>query len=580
MYVPADYDPSSDYNLFVSMHGLGDNSTAFRDFLVSNNFQNEFPNTIMVFVDGGDDNPARGHIDFEGEEKVIYDAIDTVVSRYSIDEDEIILHGFSYGGRSALKIGLDDPDKFKALYLSTPAIQGYNDLKNEEVGPLNVNYAYENASRIPIVITVGQEDLPYFRQNIGLLLELADNNGMVNILPLNGGHALLIGPGNAQILQLLEDPNSIDFGIQFFYRQGPRGYFCQIDDLGAVFFRNGTGDNISSLKFTLTAGSQTKIYDVNEELAPYESFVLELDQTGFDLPAGNYSANLTVTEMNGIAISNGSVGRQDINLNYTPEGTNDVITDNRTGEVDAWVNEPAFYTYAPIDAEVSGRDASVMFSHPFFFHNIGHAHTYYSPIVDVNGLQSKLLAMDYAFAYATYDAEGGGTLTITDTLIISYKADCDDNWTELYRASGDELATYGPIHNSTDLGSFLADPPSGSFDRLEVDLSGINSSAAQFKFDYMSASGGIFVLDRIKIGQIPGFVSDIDGLDVYPNPAEDFINIKFDGKLSDLQIVDMSGKIITAANSNEINIDGLPSGTYTLIGNADGKNFAKQIIKK
>ena len=71
------------------------------------------------------------------------------------------------------------------------------------------------------------------------------------------------------------------------------------------------------------------------------------------------------------------------------------------------------------------------------------------------------------------------------------------------------------------------------------------------------------------------------GLVVYPNPAIDFIHIKTTRlDIEKVFIFDLSGKLIMAETSKDINISNLPTGNYVLsIKTYDGiKSF--KVIKK
>jgi hypothetical protein len=75
-----------------------------------------------------------------------------------------------------------------------------------------------------------------------------------------------------------------------------------------------------------------------------------------------------------------------------------------------------------------------------------------------------------------------------------------------------------------------------------------------------------------------------DNIDIYPNPANDFIFIRNSENIKSISISDISGKIISEneyKNSNEISIDisKMAKGIY-FIKLTDNKNiFTKKIIK-
>lgn len=78
--------------------------------------------------------------------------------------------------------------------------------------------------------------------------------------------------------------------------------------------------------------------------------------------------------------------------------------------------------------------------------------------------------------------------------------------------------------------------------------------------------------DGIYISQIDGIALGVDGFDdnkqfgFYPNPAQDFINLKGISELSTVQIFDLTGKILinskVDSNSNSLNVSQLSQGIY------------------
>lgn len=74
-----------------------------------------------------------------------------------------------------------------------------------------------------------------------------------------------------------------------------------------------------------------------------------------------------------------------------------------------------------------------------------------------------------------------------------------------------------------------------------------------------------------------------DNVKIYPNPASDFIYIKLNSKskIEDIEVYDLSGKLVvkTKLNSEKIDLKNLPPGTYMIVfKNSDIKPI--KIIKK
>ena len=70
-------------------------------------------------------------------------------------------------------------------------------------------------------------------------------------------------------------------------------------------------------------------------------------------------------------------------------------------------------------------------------------------------------------------------------------------------------------------------------------------------------------------------------IQIFPNPAKDFINIQFDGKIKSVEIYNLQGQKLITATQKQINISSLSSGVYLMhIQSMDGKIIAKKIVKE
>ena len=72
-------------------------------------------------------------------------------------------------------------------------------------------------------------------------------------------------------------------------------------------------------------------------------------------------------------------------------------------------------------------------------------------------------------------------------------------------------------------------------------------------------------------------------VEVFPNPASDQITIQSDQKVNQLQIVDMTGKVVLNENNSfngqaEINVSQLPKGMYTMVLRNESGLLAKRRI--
>jgi len=69
---------------------------------------------------------------------------------------------------------------------------------------------------------------------------------------------------------------------------------------------------------------------------------------------------------------------------------------------------------------------------------------------------------------------------------------------------------------------------------------------------------------------------------VYPNPANDFVNVKSDLKIQSIELISMTGKLIRKnLNATRINLNGIPNGVYFLkVELENGRIQFEKIVKK
>lgn len=124
LYLPKNYDASRKYPLVVSLHGEGSNHRLnLRRVFGKGNLPGESDSDATRFFPSLKDvnfivaSPlARGSMGYQGiAEKDVYDVVDDVKKRFSIDEDRVYLTGLSMGGGGALWLGLTRPDIWAAI---------------------------------------------------------------------------------------------------------------------------------------------------------------------------------------------------------------------------------------------------------------------------------------------------------------------------------------------------------------------------------------------------------------------------------------------------------------------------------
>lgn len=80
-----------------------------------------------------------------------------------------------------------------------------------------------------------------------------------------------------------------------------------------------------------------------------------------------------------------------------------------------------------------------------------------------------------------------------------------------------------------------------------------------------SMSTGIYELSKVKV-------------DIYPNPTSDYINVKLDEPVKNINLYDLSGKLVLSTVDNKINVSELNKGTYMLMVNTGTSTVSRKVI--
>jgi hypothetical protein len=169
VYIPENYNESRKYPLVIFLHGamsnhrlglrraFGEGNIAGTDFIL--------PNRVVVETDleatrYWPDLPdvdyivaapyARGTAGYQGiPEQDVYEMLDDLKSRFSIDEDRIYLTGLSMGGGGTVWLSLTRPDIWAAIAPCCPAPPD----GSEELA--------SNACNLPVHLFIGDKDFLY-----------------------------------------------------------------------------------------------------------------------------------------------------------------------------------------------------------------------------------------------------------------------------------------------------------------------------------------------------------------------------------------------------------------------------------
>jgi predicted esterase len=587
MYVPPTYNPSNPTNLMICLHGLGDNPTNYRNALVNSlAWGTHFPNTILACPASSAPNS-----DFylpAGYEAIVQATIDMVKQSYQVDTNEILLQGFSLGGRAAFKYGLDHPTTFKGLLLNTPAIQG---VKNANNGMPLFTFNYANASQIPIYITHGETDYLYTAAIDSTMIQLVTNNSRARFYRVPGlGHTI---PAYGQMPMLssffnVTSSNGPDAEIMDV--QVP-GQTCQSTFNAKCLVRNMGNVPLSAMTLQYVYNGVTQNTTWSGNLQPYQHSWVNLPV--LTTSSGYKLIDVSIQNVNSVAdtfLMNNQ--HTDSVLGYSG-GLPLTQSEGFEGGFfppNGWLAERygEDVTYFDLDDQVkrTGQYSSYAFNSIFIFDNQGRKAEMVSPPIQLNLSSTPSISFDYAFNYIRYTPPYFTAQTdFTDTLEILISTDCGQTFQSIYKKWGDDLATFtNPTLNPLDIPSVFINPADSNWKRTELDLSAYASATeAMVKFSYISGLGGNINLDNILFNNIPLSTNDLaspSNVVVYPNPASNKLMLSglsqalHQVSLSTLTGVTVLKKEFTISTSEQsLDLPQLTPGLYMLWIDGVGKKI-------
>lgn len=595
-HVPTTYDSTIKYRVIIGLHGLGDNSFNYRNALIGTlGWPNIFSNTIFIFPDGGSDQNKDFYAPV-GDEGIIAECINYVKQNYSVDSTNIILQGFSLGGRSALKYGLENPTDFKGLLLTTPALQGLEDVKNSNNGG-SLLYPYANASQVPIYITVGSTDDLYVSSINVLTNILKKNDAKVEFVSVNGvGHNMPNNNFISPCIPFFDNPATADYDLDVFEIDMPIRT-CDPNVLAKCYVRNLGDQAITSLDIDYQLGSSNLTYNWTGNIGLYEHAVISLPQ--INASAGKQTLTVNIGQVNGSQSDPITVNNQlDNAFEVVSNGFNLPINEGFEANEDDWLFDEtgSLFEWTKDDnVKRNGQSSIFSFNTILVFTTTGAVESFMSPVMDLSSVNKPFLNFDLAFNYHRYTPPYTVTdLDFADTLEVTISTDCGESFQTIYRRGGADLATVkDPILNPLTLDACFFSPSDSSEWRREiVDLSAFSSATeAVVKFNYISALGGSINIDNIVFddGSVISLEEENKELkfDLFPNPAQNKITLIYDKDEADLvEIQDASGRLVYAkslASDTQMTIDLSPlsNGLYTvkLSGNTV-QSVQKLIVNK
>ena len=299
--VPANYSPSKKYKIVIGLHGQGSDPYNYCQVLWQVYSQTSvFGDVIMIAPDEGTN--LSGFTEPIGEDDGILEAmVKHAKTLYNLDTTKIYLTGFSRGARSGLKLGLDNPLKYRGMMLYTPALLSLNEAKNLTSYQIN----YSNGKFIPICMTVGANDpngYPAIDAEVQNQLSAISNKSILYSLP---------GVAH-QIPQTMQDYiNCYNFVESHLYTPATGTSEEQVDQKGIELFPNpsngsfyiglykeiGQEDNVTTTVYNM-AGQ--KVYE-QENLFVNQVHFVNMDGKSDGLymvvvktPAGSFTKKVQV----------------------------------------------------------------------------------------------------------------------------------------------------------------------------------------------------------------------------------------------------------------------------------------------
>lgn len=593
-YVPTNYDSTKKYKLMVCLHGSGQPSNSYRDNLCPA-WASFITNTIFVCPEGG--GTAGDFYNQNGDQTIIDSAISYSLRNYNIDVQQIILEGFSLGGRSALKYGLDFPDKFKGLLLNTPAVQSQLDAKNDPNYSLHYNYL--NGTKLPIAITHGATDQGYYFIVDTVFKILTDYNAQVIFTRVAGlGHNIPNNTVTQACLDFINNPlkNNLDADVTKILH--PARIYEQTFKPSFRLRNRGT-TNLTSAVITYSINGTTANYNWSGSLSTFEHADVVLP----DITCAENANTLIVTidSING-AYANSSLSVKQYTTQFQSltqsialpikfgfeltEPTTNLWALQNCGGMMSWGVYNSIVT-------TEGANALMMYNTPFFNINHGLSEDNLSPLVDLTSVSTPYLIFDVCFSYMALTTAGGynQNYTFSDTLKVLMTTDSGKTYTTIYSKAGADLATVAPITNPATLNDCVFVPTSLSQWRTEIiDLKDYkDKSKVAFVWKDVSGMGGTLWLDNIRITYTTDVPNDeiTSSLSTFisPNPAIDFINIKVPENSSIINIYDIitgtleyTQKINPGTTDMQISTSQFASGTYLLEIVQDNKSIKDKFI--
>ncbi len=224
--------------------------------------------------------------------------------------------------------------------------------------------------------------------------------------------------------------------------------------------------------------------------------------------------------------------------------------------------------------------ASMLINHYDYAGGSGQKDDLTLPMINLSGSTNPALTFQVAYKMYTNPASSPN---YSDTLEVLASTDCGATWTSVYKKFGTALATATPAYTTA---SFV---PTSTMWRMEtVSLNPFNSSTGVLvKLRSISDYENNLYVDDINISGSVGIraMSDDNSVMVYPNPANDQLNISLglNGQEVTVKMMNTLGEVVwnsSKSNANLFTVDlsSVADGVYLIEVSNGVQKFHKKVV--
>lgn len=197
-----------------------------------------------------------------------------------------------------------------------------------------------------------------------------------------------------------------------------------------------------------------------------------------------------------------------------------------------------------------------------------------SPTISLESDPAMKFEVSYTYVHQSF----------ADTLVVSISADCGDNWMELYRKGGEDLATH-PDNDEDFLPSI-----NSHWRTEEIALSSFSDENVLVRFTGINRKGSNLVLDNIRIysGTEPQSISEAElpQIALFPNPATNEVYLRSSiSTEANISIMDLAGRTVKANQrkwlshaGSTLDISSLNNGTYLVNVNTGSGTVVQPLV--